>query len=143
VIKCGKPAFKEVASLVEVYPKRLQSHFSDCRNDIVKKFEPSNSRSAKGKTLLIGLDESGEAWSTQKLAEYMKKWLDDPSIDQVDFVIGDPYGLTAETKGSCFKLWSISNCTLPSDFAWLLTWEQLFRASSILRGTSYHHGGSA
>ncbi|RYZ50176.1 MAG: hypothetical protein EOP07_23325 [Proteobacteria bacterium] len=32
-----------------------------------------------------------------------------------------------------------SKGVFPSDLAWVMLWEQLYRSSTIIRGTSYHH----
>lgn len=55
------------------------------------------------------------------------------------FVVGGPYGLTSEVKQRADLLWSLSKLTFPHELARLLLFEQLFRATNILRGGSYHN----
>ena len=58
---------------------------------------------------------------------------------KVVFVIGGPYGLDPAVKARAELLWSLSKLTFTHEIARFLLFEQLFRASSILRGGSYHN----
>ena len=49
------------------------------------------------------------------------------------------YGLDPAVKARAELLWSLSKLTFTHEIARFLLFEQLFRASSILRGGSYHN----
>ena len=66
----------------------------------------------------------------EKLGSYDRK---------IVFVIGGPYGLAPEVKQRADLLWSLSKLTFTHELARLLLFEQLFRATNILHGGSYHN----
>jgi 23S rRNA (pseudouridine1915-N3)-methyltransferase len=84
----------------------------------------------------IALDERGQLWTTQKLAQNMKRWRDD--AEDVAFIIGSADGLAPEIKQNASRLLSLSPLTLPHGLARLLLVEQLYRSISILNGLPYH-----
>ncbi|MBQ9788583.1 MAG: 23S rRNA (pseudouridine(1915)-N(3))-methyltransferase RlmH [Lentisphaeria bacterium] len=88
----------------------------------------------KEKGFNILLTEEGKLFSSIKFAEYLGK------IDKkIVFVIGGPYGLTEDVKKEADLLLSLSPLTFTHELARLLLSEQLFRASNILAGGSYHN----
>ena len=58
---------------------------------------------------------------------------------KMTFVIGGPYGLTDEVRQQADLVLSLAKGVFPSDLAWVMLWEQLYRASTIIRRTPYHH----
>lgn len=128
VVKNGRVAFPEIRSLQEMYAERLRP------------FAKIESAERKGTgQLVVLLDERGEEWSSKDLAAKLTKWTDDPGVKGVTFVIGGPMGHDAATKERATVVWSLSRATFTSDMAWLLVWEQLYRAFNIMKGTAYHH----
>ena len=89
--------------------------------------------------LLILLDERGRKYSSMSLARSLQGWIDDPRIKILTFLIGPPYGFDDATRKMASETLSLSDLTIPSDFAWLLIWEQLYRSMTILKGMPYHH----
>ena len=89
---------------------------------------------------LIVLDERGKQFASEKFADSLTDWLGNPQIKSVSFLIGGPYGVPPTLVEQAHETWSFSNSTLPSDLAWLVCTEQLYRAHSIRVGSSYHHG---
>lgn len=89
--------------------------------------------------LLVALDERGREWTSMELAAELQRRADDPGIKSVTFLIGGPLGLSPALKEQAHVTWRLSRATFTSDLAWLLLWEQLYRAHSILKGTGYHH----
>ncbi len=141
IVKVGKSAAKEIHSLVEVYQKRLRAF---CPVELIelKQFLPSTSKkqnNVSGTDMLVVLDEKGKIWSSRELAQKIVTWQKDPRIKSVVFLIGDPYGLDESVKKQASEIWSLSHATFPTDLAWLLVWEQIYRAFTILKGTGYHH----
>ena len=142
VTKIGRPTTKEVRTLVDMYSERLRPFLT---LESVELKETGKNRNSKVEITrqpdecLIVLDEKGKQWSSLEWSNHLREWMDDRRIKSVRFVIGGPYGLDPSTIKSAHHVCCLSKMTLPSDLAWLLTWEQLFRAMSILKGTPYHH----
>lgn len=88
------------------------------------------------RSLLIVLDERGDRWSTQQLANAMKEW----SAHGVHlcFVIGGADGLSNELKQRADVLLQLSTMTLPHGMVRVLLVEQLYRAMTILNKHPYH-----
>ena len=149
VIRCGKVAHSDLLPLVADYRKRLQPF---CKTeDIEVKVDPmGRDKRASSKATppiyqprtgdyLIALDERGPVLSTSLFAKKIQTMTDDPRIKNLIFLIGPPYGFDETSKKAAHELWSLSPLTIPSDFAWLLAWEQIYRAQTILKGMPYHH----
>lgn len=85
---------------------------------------------------LVAMDEHGEAWTTQKLAQALSGWQQQGG--DVAFVIGGADGLHMEIKQRAEKLLALSAMTLPHGLARVLLAEQLYRAVTILQGHPYH-----
>lgn len=151
VYKTGRPALDGIAELVADYVKRCRpscptesivvKDLSELKKAAAgRDYAKSGLRAALGpQTCLIALDETGDQWSSIELAQLLKKKIDDPGVKSLIFVIGGPYGLDDETRQAANHLWSLSHLTLQGDLAWLVTWEQIYRAMQINLGTGYHH----
>ena len=83
---------------------------------------------------LITLSEDGERLSSITFAQR----LENMGSQQIVFVVGGPNGLSKELRNSTFWNFSLSPLTFPHEIAGLLLIEQLYRAQSIVQGTSYH-----
>ncbi len=84
----------------------------------------------------VALDERGEAWSTQQLADKLAQWRMDDR--HVTFVIGGADGLADTVRAAAAGSWSLSRLTLPHQLARVIVLEQLYRASAILAQHPYH-----
>lgn len=85
---------------------------------------------------LIALDERGKDWTTQQLADQLRRWKD--AADDMAFAIGGADGLDATLKQEAHMLLRLSSMTLPHALARVLLAEQLYRAASILARHPYH-----
>lgn len=121
---------------VEDVELKIDPHGRDKRSH-QKSVEPIY-KAAPG-DFVVALDERGKAWTSIQFAQKLQVWTDDPRIKTLVFVIGPPYGFDDISKTSADELWSLSTLTVPSDLAWLMVWEQLYRAQTILKGMPYHH----
>jgi 23S rRNA (pseudouridine1915-N3)-methyltransferase len=145
IIKVGKPSSSEVRTLAQMYVTRLQplaqvemeewkeADLEDRASRRVSLFQPGK--------LVVALDERGKQYASKSFALIIQKWMDDPSVKQVIFLIGGPYGLGDNIRKEAKALWSLSEGTLPSDLAWVVACEQIYRAFTILKGMPYHHAG--
>lgn len=146
VLKIGQPRFDEYVTLTKYYQKRIIP-FSDTKSKIIKfsqwddKFEKSLFKviDSSNSTLLVSMDEHGKQLSSTAFSENIRNWRSTPQIKQVIFVVGGPYGLPESFVSKSDLTISLSNLVFTSDLAWLLLWEQLYRAHSIINNTPYHH----
>ncbi len=86
---------------------------------------------------IIALDETGQTFTSQKLAQKMTT-LENQSISLVSILIGGAEGHSEVLKTSAKELWSLSKLTLPHELARLVLLEQLYRAETIRAGHPYH-----
>jgi len=105
-------------------------------DSVIRRDAPS--AKAAGEFIVL-LDERGETWTSTTFAGHLTKWQDNPAIKTLTFIIGDPYGHNDATRAIADRVWSVSAGTLPSDLAWVVAWEQVYRAVTIQRGMPYHH----
>jgi len=88
--------------------------------------------------LVIALDVSGRAWSTEQLAERLRGWLSEGR--NVALLVGGADGLSAECLARADLRWSLSPLTFPHPLVRVMLAEQIYRAWSILAGHPYHRG---
>ena len=81
----------------------------------------------------ICLSEEGEKRSSKEFS----KLLFNKALDHT-FIIGGPDGLPRYIKEKANQIFSLSDLTFPHEMALLILAEQLYRAVSIKKGTSYH-----
>jgi 23S rRNA (pseudouridine1915-N3)-methyltransferase len=87
----------------------------------------------------VVLDERGKDLSSPELAQFIQSKMDLGHTKSLSFVIGGPYGISDELRQQADFVWRLSKGVFPSDLAWVMVWEQIYRAANILRGTPYHH----
>ncbi len=86
----------------------------------------------------VALEVNGSSWSTEKLAQRLKFWLE--SGQDIAILIGGPDGIEPALSASSDEKWSLSPLTLPHPLVRVLLAEQLYRAWTILKGHPYHRG---
>ena len=89
------------------------------------------------KGLIVLLDEGGENWSSQELADRLTQWRDTGHGDAL-FVIGPADGFDATVKARGDITLSLGKMTWPHMLARVMLAEQLWRAISILTAHPYH-----
>lgn len=87
-----------------------------------------------GKKNVIVLEESGENLDSMAYAEKMKQWR--LSNDDIHLVVGPPGGFGEHSEG--MSSLSLGLITLPHELAAVVLLEQLYRASTIIKGLPYH-----
>jgi 23S rRNA (pseudouridine1915-N3)-methyltransferase len=88
--------------------------------------------------LVIALDGRGSAWSSEQLAEQLKRWRMDGR--DLAFLIGGADGHADAVLQRANQRWSLGPLTLPHMLVRLVVAEQLYRATTILAGHPYHRG---
>jgi 23S rRNA (pseudouridine1915-N3)-methyltransferase len=85
---------------------------------------------------LVCLTRDGPAWSSERLAEQLRQWME--RARPVALLIGGSHGLAGTLLARAAQRWSLGPLTLPHELARVVVAEQLYRASTILRGEPYH-----
>ena len=85
----------------------------------------------------VVLDRTGTALSSEALAERLRAWEEQPP-QRTAFVIGGAYGLAPAVVAQADLRLSFGPATLPHQLARVVLTEQLYRATTILRGEPYH-----
>lgn len=140
LIKIGKISYSEISALTSIYETRLRAFGKFEKIEL--KDDSDLARSLPGPRSehpFIALDERGKDFTSAEFAGLLAGMRDDPGIKTLTFVIGGPHGLSKELRTEARAVWRLSKLTFTSDLAWLLLWEQIYRAHSILAGTGYHH----
>jgi 23S rRNA (pseudouridine1915-N3)-methyltransferase len=87
---------------------------------------------------LVALARQGAGWSSEELARRVEHWRQEAR--PVALAIGGSHGLAPDLVTSAAERWSLGPLTLPHELARVVVAEQLYRASTILRGEPYHKG---
>jgi 23S rRNA (pseudouridine1915-N3)-methyltransferase len=87
---------------------------------------------------LVALARQGAGWSSEELAQRVERWRQEAR--PVALAIGGSHGLAPDLLASAADRWSLGPLTLPHELARVVVAEQLYRASTILRGEPYHKG---
>lgn len=125
---------------MEEYKKRLQRDFSlEIQNFksleiCLKQKQPSD--------FWIFLDAKGKSFTSEGFADWVENKKRDPHKSLV-FLVGpaegfSPEGFSQEIKAKADFLLSLSPFTLQHELALVVLLEQIYRASTILKGEPYH-----
>lgn len=139
-----------VKTAYDEYAKRLPSNFSLKLIEIPpgqrsKSTDPKRAIAEESQKILnaipngaqvIALDERGKQWTTLKLADNMRDWMQDGR--DIALLVGGPDGLSKEIKQKAELLWSLSPLTLPHPLVRVFLSEQIYRAWSVTQGHPYH-----
>lgn len=152
LIVIGKTDSKEVASLVEMYAKRVNFY---CKFAITALPDVKNTRSltvkqqrtAEGEMLLrqfaegdyvVLLDERGEEMRSVEFAYWLQKRMNS-GMRRLLLVIGGPYGFSEAVYARANAKLSLSRMTFSHQIVRALFAEQIYRAFTILHNEPYHH----
>ncbi|MDX2300963.1 MAG: 23S rRNA (pseudouridine(1915)-N(3))-methyltransferase RlmH [Xanthomonadaceae bacterium] len=86
--------------------------------------------------LVVALDGSGSAYSSERLAERLAFWR--AQGRDLALLIGGPDGHAPEPLAAAAERWSLGPLTLPHMLVRLVVAEQLYRAASLLANHPYH-----
>ncbi|MBR6719666.1 MAG: 23S rRNA (pseudouridine(1915)-N(3))-methyltransferase RlmH [Clostridia bacterium] len=86
---------------------------------------------------IVSLAIEGKQISSEDLADTLKG-LSDSGTSEVDFIIGGSHGLSKDVLSSSDFLLSFSKMTFTKEMARVIFLEQLYRASKISAGETYH-----
>ena len=89
---------------------------------------------------LVALARQGSGWSSEEVARRLDLWMREGRA--VALAIGGSHGLAPGFVAGAADRWCLGPLTLPHELARVVVAEQLYRASTILRGEPYHKGVS-
>ncbi len=152
LIVIGKTDSREVASLVEMYLKRVNHYcrmalttLPDVKN--TKSLSVKQQRTLEGDSVLrqlsegdyvVLLDERGEEFRSVEFAYWLQKRMNS-GIRRLVLVIGGPYGFSEELYARANYKLSLSQMTFSHQIVRALFAEQIYRAFTILNNEPYHH----
>lgn len=147
IFKVGKPAHAAYEELAGMFAKRLKPIWKIEEHILRaagaeragKELQAKLGRADDPSQALVVLDERGKDLSSPELAQLIQNKMDLGHIKSLNFLIGGPYGIADELRVHADFVWRLSKGVFPSDLAWVIVWEQIYRAANILRGTPYHH----
>jgi 23S rRNA (pseudouridine1915-N3)-methyltransferase len=87
---------------------------------------------------VVLLDLDGAQWSSEELAAQLDAWR--RKARDRTLIIGGAAGVALGVRQRAGTVWSLGPLTLPHELARVVVAEQLYRASTILRGEPYHRG---
>lgn len=133
----SNPKDRSIASILEGYGDRVRS-----RGISLQFFEPRRGSKNYESELsrlpgnLVLLDERGISMNSEEMAD----WLHSLQLDSetTNLAVGPHDGFSQELRETANEIISLSPLTLTHEMAGALLMEQLYRASEINRGSSYH-----
>ena len=130
------PKDRDIATIVSGYqnrvrPRGISVQFSEATDSNKYESELSN---LSGRLVL--LDQGGTKMSSEEMANWLKTAILEGQT--TNLAVGPHDGFSKELKRSAFQTISLSQLTLTHEMAAVLLMEQLYRATEINRGSSYH-----
>lgn len=146
----GKTTEKYLQTGVEQYLARLQHYVPVSLTSIVVQSNKDQGKileeeakmmlaKINPRDLVVLMDENGEMLSSPALAAKIQKWMNDGQV-KIIFITGSAYGLHSSIKARANFTLSASRFTFTHQMIRLILTEQVYRAMTILRNESYHHG---
>jgi 23S rRNA (pseudouridine1915-N3)-methyltransferase len=152
LIAVGKTDHAAIQTLLEEYSKRLGFYIKfeleiipDLKNS--KNLSEASQKEKEGELILkkvqtsddlVLLDEQGKQYSSVDFSDYLQKKMN-AGLKQLIFVIGGPYGFSAEVYQRANGKISLSKMTFSHQMVRVFFVEQLYRAFTILKNEPYHH----
>ena len=152
LILIGKTDSKEIASLMELYVRRVNHYcrfavttLPDVRN--TRSLTERQQRAAEGEAILrqlrdgdyvVLLDERGEEMRSVEFAYWLQKRMNS-GVKRLVLVIGGPYGFSDEVYRRADAKLSLSRMTFSHQIVRAIFAEQIYRAFTILNNEPYHH----
>jgi len=137
LVMLGKTRREELRALVDDYVKRI-SRYAEIAVTEMREASPAALRKLRmepGATLAL-LDAGGNQFTSQQFARWLGG-LRDHAAREIVFLCGDAEGFPIELRSLATQRISLSNLTMPHEFARVVLAEQIYRAFAILAGHPY------
>ncbi len=152
IICVGKHRDKYLLEGIKVYEKKLK-RYCGFKWDFVKEANYARgseetwlqdelkrlSKLLNPNAFTIACYDNGESLSSVQFAERFKS-VANKGLSQIDFIIGGPFGLPEEILKRSNMILSFSAMTFTHQMVRLILSEQIYRAFTIIKNESYHHG---
>ncbi len=112
----------------EIDPRRLSS--PQAETEALLDSVPAGAR-------LVVLDERGRAIPSEEFASLLAAWRDS-GVREAVFLIGGAEGMTGAARDRADLVLAFGPATWPHRLVRVMLWEQIYRALTILGGSSYH-----
>jgi len=152
LVQTGKTGEKYISDGVAEYSSRIRKYapfetitIPDLKN--TKNMPLDEQRQKEGRQILqlilnddfvIVLDDKGKEYTTVEFASRMEK-IFQMSKKRAVFVIGGPWGFSADVYARADLKMSLSRLTFSHQMVRLLFAEQLYRVFTVIKGDPYHH----
>jgi 23S rRNA (pseudouridine1915-N3)-methyltransferase len=139
----GKTKEPAIEALTEEYLKRM-SRYAEVAGLALKdeaailSLASGERQKNRERHRLVLLDSRGKQFSSEELAEFLKREQLNPT--QLLFAIGGSDGFSEEARRNADFTLSLGKMTLPHELARVVLVEQLYRAFTILKNHPYHLG---
>ncbi|MEZ5358669.1 MAG: 23S rRNA (pseudouridine(1915)-N(3))-methyltransferase RlmH [Candidatus Zixiibacteriota bacterium] len=120
---------------ITTIPEEKYTKTTDIKKAIESEASTILSRHRGG--LLVALDVKGESYSTEQLADKLRR-IQVGRHSTIEFAIGGPHGLGASLLKIADLRMSLSPLTLSHQIVRLVLLEQLYRVLNLNAGGSYH-----
>lgn len=117
------PELKNTKSMAEEQQKQAEGEL------ILRQIQPADT--------VVLMDEHGRELRSVEFARWLQQ--KQQGTRRLVFVIGGPYGFSADVYRRANELLSLSKMTFSHQMVRLIMTEQLYRACTIIRGEPYHH----
>ena len=117
------PELKNTKNMTEEQQKNREGEL------ILQRLQPADT--------VVLLDEHGKELRSIELAEWLQR--KQITARRLVFVIGGPYGFSAQVYARANEQLSLSKMTFSHQMVRLLFVEQIYRACTIIKGEPYHH----
>jgi 23S rRNA (pseudouridine1915-N3)-methyltransferase len=137
LVMLGKTRRPEIRALVEDYAGRI-GRYAEIEINEVRDGSPAALRKLKidSAATVVLLDAAGKQFTSQQFARWLGD-LRDRGVREVVFLCGDAEGFPDELRAAAKQKISLSNLTMPHEFARVVLAEQIYRAFAILAGHPY------
>ena len=152
LIVVGKTDQKWLTEGISQYMERL-THFGQFEMQVIpdirntKNMDQNTQKVREGELILNLLQPSDDIWllddkGREMTSPEMAQWLEKrmaQSTKRIVFIIGGPYGFSADVYARVPGRLSLSRLTFSHQMVRLIFVEQLYRAFTILNNLPYHH----
>ena len=146
----GKTTDKYLIEGIELYLKRLKHYLPvevtiippSPQNEAIKGVLEEGAQMLariKLRDFVVLMDENGSMLSSIELSSKMQKWMLE-GYNKLIFITGGAYGLSEPLRKRANYTLSASKFTFTHQMIRLILVEQLYRAMTIIKNESYHHG---
>ncbi len=136
LITIGKTDSAEIASLVEMYARRI-GHYARFSVVVVPDEKRLVAQFSPGDWVVL-LDDKAPEYNSLEFAAWLGKRLASGGR-RLCFVVGGPYGFSKSVRERADDMVSLSRMTFSHQIVRAIFAEQLYRAFSILNNGPYHH----